>query len=572
MFKFPPQSKLENPTKMVYQHGVGRLGKYQSITLAFILLLLNGCVVGPNFTPPTVPAFQQDYSVLSFDDQSAPIHVWLGSFADSKLVHLLTTADGQNLDVQQAYYRIVEARANAGVVRGELAPTGDVVSEYSFRQQSANASPFVGSNGEPFNFFLEGFESTWQIDLFGKIARAIESAEAQVSFSEFDAEFIRRALLSDVAATYVRIRLLQDQIVLVDRNLRIQTQTENLVGDRQNAGVSTELDTLQTRALIERTNSIKSALQQDLNVEMNGLSVLLGQVPTPELREFLSDVTVLDIPPILELGFPANLLRERADVRRDEWAFASAMAEIGVAEADLYPQLTLIGDISVSAQSVSTLFSTASLAFDVGPSLRWNIIHFGRITNNIEAAKARCQQAHLTYQQTVLSAVREVEDSVARFNGLRDQAESLGRAIDADEKAVDLSLERYRAGRANFQRVLDAQEQLLQDLQQRSSTRYQAIEQLVRLYNALGGNWQQLAVQANAYHEQGQADPFIWSSSDPSFHPDAAIEQPVLRTEPSAVPAEGSTRPPSPSFGHEPGVVFPAPKSLDLGQIDSSLY
>ena len=463
--------------------------------LGALLLLLTGCVVGPDFSPPASPNLLPGYSYVPDDHDSLPTQVWLDSFADHKLVHLLTTANVENLDVRQAYFRITEARASARVVRGGLAPTADIVSEYSFRQQSQNATPFVGSNAEPFNFFLKGFESAWQIDLFGKIQRSIESAEANVSFTEFDREFIRRTLLSDVAAAYVRIRLVQDQIVLLRQNLEIQLNTKKFVDERGEAGVSTQLDSLQTRAFFERTRTIMISLQQQLDLEFNALSLLLGQVPSIELREFLNDQTVLQTPPVPEPGFPANLLRDRPDVRREEKAYAAALAEIGVAEADLYPQLTLIGNISVSAQTVASLFTSESLAFDVGPSFRWNIVQFGRIKNNVKAAQARCQQAQLNYQQTVLRAVREVEDSITQFNGFRQQTDSLRLAIEADEQAVELSLERYKAGRANFQRVLDAQEQLLQDFQQRSATRHQAIEQLVRMYNALGGNWGLLAGQ-----------------------------------------------------------------------------
>ena len=493
-------------------------------------LLTGGCVVGPDISPPTPPSLPPSYSASTDDLGMMPLDSWLQSFADPKLGHILTIANEQNLDIKQAYFRIVEARANLGVVRGGLAPTADLVSEYAFRKQSENARPFVGQNGQSFNLFLKGIDAAWQIDLFGKIQRSIEAAEADVSFNAFDRQFIRQTLLSDVSASYIRIRLIQDQLVLVSESLRVQEETITLVKDRSEAGVSTELDNAQTQSFVERTRTLLAGLQQQLDLEFNNLSVLLGHAPNIDLRHFLNDQTVLQTPMIPEVGFPANLLRNRPDVRREEMAFVAAVAEIGVAEADLYPQLSLIGNISVSAQNISSLFTTESLAFTVGPSFRWNILQFGRVTNNIEAARARCEQAHLNYQQTVLNSAREVEDSIAQFNGFRRQTESLTRAIAADERAVELSLERYKAGRANFQRVLDSQQQLLQDFQQRSSTRHQAIEQLVRLYNSLGGNWNLLASQQGCMNGVGFA-------SDVSFAPSIQpTEIPIQNSEPA--PAE----------------------------------
>jgi len=331
--------------------------------------------------------------------------------------------------------------------------------------------------------------SSWQIDLFGQIQRSIQAAKADTFFAEFDAQDIRQTLFSDVATNYLRIRLIQEQIRLLRQSIGVQEQTQKLVVERQEAGVSTELDSAQTDSFVLRSRTLLASLEQQLNLEFNSLSILLGQVPSQELKQYFIDGGTVGLPVIPEIGFPTNLLRNRPDVRREEMAFISCLAAIGVAEADLYPQLTLLGTISVSAQSISTLFQTDSLAFNLGPSLRWNIFQSGRIKANIAATEARCEQAQLEYQQTVISAAREVEDSIVNYNGFMNQANTISMAVDADKRAVELSLERYKAGRANFQRVLDAQQQQLQDLQLRASVRVQALQELVRLYNGLGGRW-----------------------------------------------------------------------------------
>ena len=459
---------------------------------SLICLTFGGCLVGPDLAPPTPPELTNPYSVQPASAQAIPLEQWWQAWSDPKLSELLQIAGQGNLEAKQAYARIAEARAIIGVARGALGPTLSLLSEYSFRSQSENASPFVGSvgnNGDSFNLFLNGADSSWQVDLFGQIHRSIQAAEANTLFAEFDAQDIRRTLFSDVATNYLRIRLLQEQISLLQQSIAVQEQTQKLVSDREDAGVSTELDSAQTQSFVLRSKTLLASLEQQLVLEFNSLSVLMGQVPSQQLKDFIQDGGTVGLPSIPDIGFPTNVLRNRPDVRREEMAFVATLAEIGVAEADLYPQLTLLGSISVSAQSISSLFQTESLAFNIGPSLRWNIFQSGRIRANIEAARARCEQAQFNYQQTVISAVREVEDSIAQYNGFTNQTRTLSMAVEADQRAVALSLERYKAGRANFQRVLDSQQQQLQDLQLRASVRVQALEQAVRLYNALGGNW-----------------------------------------------------------------------------------
>ena len=466
------------------------MGIFNQFCLCFLILVGSGCaVVGPDIQPPVSPNLSPNYSRTPTVANVVPLESWWQSWADPKLHELVNLANSQNLDTRQAYFRIVEARANVGVARGGLGPNLGLFSEYSYRQTSQNDSSFVVGSTSPFDLFTKGADAAWQIDLFGKIRRTIEAAESRACFAEFDAQSIRQTLLSDTASAYLRIRLLQDQIVLVEQSIRIQEDTQKLVDDRKEAGVSTELDSAQTESFIERSRTLMIVLSQQLELEFNTLSLLLSEVPAQELRDYLNDQSIVQMPPLPEIGFPADLIRNRPDVRREEMAFAATLAEIGVAEADLYPQLSLTGTVGVSATNISNLFRTESLVFAVGPSLRWDIFQSGRIKCNIEAARARCEQAHLKYQQTVLSAVREVEDSLAQYNGFLLQTQTLSKAVTADERAVELSLERYKAGRANFQRALDSQQQLLQDLQQRSSTQFQAIVQVVRLYNSLGGNW-----------------------------------------------------------------------------------
>lgn len=446
-------------------------------------------MVGPNFATPTPPILEPSYVLLA-NEPTIPLDLWWQVFADEKLNALVDRAYRNNLDARVAYERVVEARSNLQLVSADRSPNVSTLTEYQYSLRSQNAQPFAGPNAQaPFDLFELGLDSAWQIDLFGKIQRSIEAATAELLFEEHEAEFVRQTLLSDVASSYLQIRLLQNQLDLAQQSIAVQEQTAMLVDQREKAGLSNTLDLVQTRSLQQRVMAIRADLKQQLEVELNQLSILVGEAPSFGIRDFIGFERLPNVPPMAEVGFPVELIRRRPDVRRQEMALAAAVARIGIAEADLYPQLSLIGTISVSAQNVSDLFETASLDFEVGPSLRWNILHFGRITSNIEIQQSQCRQAFYEYQRSVIDAAREVEDALARHQSFRTQTALLSQAVEADQKAVELSLERYNAGKANFQRFLDAQQQLVVDLQQRAGTHAQSIEQLIRLYNALGGSW-----------------------------------------------------------------------------------
>lgn len=460
-------------------------------SFSLLLLAFPGCIVGPDFTGTPSPPLQLDFLAKQSLTNAPSIELsqWWTSFNDATLNELLNRAQAQNLTLREASERVIEARANFRLQGGQLAPNVNSVNEYSYLKRSPNSQPFVGSNGDPFNLLTLGFETSWEIDLFGRIARQIEAAGAEVQFQETDAESIRQTLFADIVASYLQIRLLQTQLALLEQNLMVQQHTAQLVNNRKEAGVSTELDKSQTASFGFRTETLFASLKQQLELEFNNLSLLMGQSPDFVLRDFVSIRPLPPSPAIPDVGFPADLLRRRPDVARQEQAVRAASALIGVAEADLYPQLSLLGNVAVSSQSLSGLFETDGLQFNVGPSLTWNIIHFGRIFNNIEIREAQFRQAVAAYQQSVLVAVREVEDAMVNHQGFVEQHQVITQAIEADEDAVYLSLQRYKAGKANFQRVIDAQQQLQNDQQLSYRLQTDAMTQLVRLYKAAGGDW-----------------------------------------------------------------------------------
>jgi len=478
---FPPRGKCASGTKL---------------PALFILLssvmLFTGCVVGPDFSNSGTHVLQPNYVAKQRMGQTFEIGLsqWWQSFNDPKLNSLLHRAQEQNLSLRESYHRIAEARARVHLRGGQLKPNGDLVAEYSYRKNSQNARPFVGQNGIAFNLFDLGLDASWELDLFGKIKRSIEEADAELEFEQHDYQFIKQTLFADIVSSYLNIRLLQAQESLIQKSLSIQSETSVLVAERLKAGVSTELDRSQTQSFQHRTRALLASVRQQVEIEFNRLGMLMGQSPDNTLRGFVGLHPLPAMPAVPEVGMPAELLGRRPDVLRDEMAVKAASARIGIAEADLYPQISLLGTIAVSAQNISSLFETEGLDFTVGPSLRWNILHFNRINDNINIQHSVFQQALAKYHNTVLSAAREVEDAFVNHQGYLEQWNALKLAINSDRSAVELSLQRYQAGKANFQRVLDAQQQLLDDQRQSYVAQTQAIAQLVRLYRAAGGGWE----------------------------------------------------------------------------------
>ncbi|MDB2687212.1 TolC family protein [Mariniblastus sp.] len=454
-------------------------------------MMLTGCtLVGPEFQQPAIPMLSTEYQTRdSLQQPAQDLDDWWRSFADPTLDQLVSQALKSNLTVQIAAERIIEARANVNLKGRSLLPTTDLLSSYEYRKRSPNARPFVGQNGNPFQLFNLGLDSSWEIDLFGRLERSIQAAEAELVAQEFSLQDVHQTLVADVATSYLSIRLLQDQIHTVEKSLELQQETTTVVNSRSKAGVATKLDSEQTDAFLHRTRATMAALELQLDVEFNRLSILLGESPAMPIRDFVGFGPIPDAPYLPAAGIPADLLRRRPDVRQAEAVVRAATARIGVAEADLYPTLSLLGNIGVSSQNVSSLFQTDSLLFNVGPSFRWNILNIGRIRNNIEIHESLMRQAAGGYRVAVLNAVQEVEDSMARYDGYRKQVDALESAVESDANAIGLSLQRYELGKSNFQRVLDVQMQLLQDAQAVATARANANIQLIKLYKSVGGGW-----------------------------------------------------------------------------------
>ncbi len=473
-------------------HSNGRLAQFsRPLVSAVILCALSGCIVGPDYRRPSAPVPQEWNQPAERGLSPAPGDQaqWWRLFGDPVLEDLVARSVEGNLGLREAYYRILEARAKRRVVSGELFPVVDAWGSYSRSRRSSNAVPDRNPAGA-FDLFSTGFDAAWELDIFGRVRRSLEAADAEVCIAANDRNGLLVTLLAEVAANYIDVRTLQNRIEIARQNLEVQEKTHQLTVRRFEAGAVSELDVQQAKSNLLTTKSVIPALQADLQRAKNRLCVLQGQSPRNLDAELGNSRPIPSVPRRVAIGLPAELLRRRPDVSRAEWEVGAESALVGVAAADLYPRFALTGMISVDAMTVSSLFAPDSVVHGLGPSFSWNILNFGRIRHNVRARGFRKTQAVIRYQSTVLSAIEEVENALVLYAREQERAESLALAVGAAKQARELAEEQYVGGKVSFQSLLDAQQSMFLLEEQLAVSRGNVLRNLIALYKALGGGWE----------------------------------------------------------------------------------
>ena len=413
------------------------------------------------------------------------------SFNDPQLDLLIETAYQQNLTLREAGFRVLQARAQLGYARGNLFPQTQTMTGDAFRESlSRNAANrgFVGTRF--FNQYDYGFNLAWEIDFWGRLRRAIESANETLNVSVKDYDAVLVTLLGDVAANYVQIRILEQQIKFTRANVDLQNKTLVLAEARFNAGGTSDLDVEQARTLLAQTKAQIPFLEISLRQANNQLCILMG-MPPEDLKARLGAGEIPTAPPDVAAGIPADLLRRRPDVRQAERAAAAQSAQIGIAEAEFYPHISLVGTLDFQSQSLETLLSPGSFQANIGPTYQWNILNYGRILNNVQSS--RCFVPATGRDVSASRADRGCRSGkwigdVPQIAATKSQLQT--EAVDAAKKAVDLALVQYREGRVDFNRVSVLQQTLVQEQNLLAQARGQIATGLVNVYRALGGGWQ----------------------------------------------------------------------------------
>ncbi|HEX4802693.1 MAG TPA: efflux transporter outer membrane subunit [Myxococcaceae bacterium] len=476
-----------------------------SVSLLAVLSALGGCAVGPKYTTPetSVPTNNWTTSDPQISTQTAVDTMWWKSFNDPALDRLVELAYQQNLPLQVAGLRIVEARAQLGIATGSQYPQVQVVfgeaEAVGLSKNSANSPLGLSSlpSGVSFNRnylnYQIGFDAVWELDLWGKYRRGVESEAASLLATVGDYYYGIVSLTAEVARTYVVIRTFEVLVELAQENIAVQEKGLQIAESRFRHGATSELDVTQATTLLESTRATLPRLQSGLAQARNALATLLGQ-PTGTVEALLSGPKVIPRAPVkVVVGVPAEMLRRRPDVRSAELTAAAQCARIGVAKADLYPSLTLFGSFGVQASdkgASANPFSADALYYSVGPRINWPFFNYGRIENNVRVQDARFEELLVGYRNAVLKAAQEVEDAMVGFlNDQRAVAFEQG-AVKAAQRSVEISLVQYREGAVDYQRVLEAQRSLLQEQNSLTQSSSSVATNLVALYKALGGGWQ----------------------------------------------------------------------------------
>ena len=477
----------------------GRTLASRYICIAAVFLLVSGCTtLGPDFTRPDTqePPTWTEQDGAALGSETPEVVKWWEIFNDPVLDSLVDLAYQQNLPLQIAGLRILEARAQLGIAVGnqypQLQQAGGSATKNRLSKNSPNYNPVADRN---FMDYQAGFDAAWEIDFWGRFRRGIEAADANLTASVADYQNALVTLTAEVARTYVVIRTLEERLAIAQENIKLQEESLRIANVRFTNGATTELDVQQAVSNLSETQAQVPALRQSLRQAKNGLSILLGRPPS-ELKSLLGGPGAIPVAPAhVAVGVPAELLRRRPDVQFAEMQAASQSALVGVARTELYPRFSLIGSIGYATSdtndsSAGDLLDSDSLTFFAGPTFQWNILNYGRLKNNVRVQDARYQQAIVNYQNTVLTAYQEVEDAMVAFIQSQQESTFRGKAAEASKKSTRIANIQYREGAVDFQRVIDSERTLVIQQDRWTDTRGNIALNLIAMYKALGGGWQ----------------------------------------------------------------------------------
>jgi multidrug efflux system outer membrane protein len=482
-----------------------------------LTIALAGCTVGPDFVRPTpqTPAHWSDPEhTLSPDDRartsttsedSADLRGWWADFNDPTLSSLIERAVDSNLDLRVAVLRIEEARAQRAVTAASAWPTLAANASYT-RTRLSETTPtgslfnsignikIPGSAGlsipNPYNQYQLGLDVSWELDLFGRVRRSVEAADATIQISVEDRHAALVSLLADVARNYIELRGAQWSKATALQSIATTNELLELTRQRRAAGLTSEVDVVEAGAQLSATRAQLPAFELAITQAINALSRLLGQAPAALRLELESAAPMPPLPSSVPLGLPAELARRRPDIREAEASLHAQTAQIGVAVAGLYPRLTLTGGGGMQSETVSELTEWASRFGSIGPTLDLPVFDRGR-WKMITVQNVRAKEAAVTYASTVLNALQEVENARAAFDADQDKRAWLDGTVNQNIDAMTLARQRYASGVASFIDVLDAERTLQQNQLSLAQTGTEVGDDLVSLYRALGGGWEQ---------------------------------------------------------------------------------
>ena len=464
--------------------------KARWLIVASVALLLAGCTVGPNYHRPQIAVPDQFRDAQpSAGPNSLADTKWFDLFQDDTLKQLITTALANNFDLRIAAERVLEARAQFHITRGQLLPTLDAQGQFNASRTSS-----VGS----FNFIPAGtnlsvsytqanLSLNWEIDLWGRIRRLTEAARAQYLASEEARNGVTISLISDLMNTYFALREADLELEITQQTRDIATDNLRLITLRHDRGAANGLDVSQAEQFLFTATSEIPSVQRAIGQSEDALNLLLGSVPAEVPRgKKLEEITSA---PELPAGLPSSLIERRPDIRQAEENLVAANAQIGAARALFFPQLSLTGTYGSQSRALTALFTGPAALASIGPSVTVPIFQPG-LRAGVQLAEAQKREILATYQKTIYSALREVSDALIVHDRTREQRAQEEKLVAALSESVRLSTLRYRGGLDSYLQVLDAERNLFGGQLTLAQLRLQELQSVVQLYRALGGGWQ----------------------------------------------------------------------------------
>lgn len=469
---------------------------YRPFALIGVLALAGCAAVGPDYEPPKMPVPRQWSETTASTGSQAD--KWWKVFNDPVLDKLIVDAITSNLDLKLAQERVKDARALRSATIAAGLPSLDAKSNVSrrFNNTSSPASQTgtssvgggFGIGNQLINIFQLGFDAQWELDFFGGVRRAVEAADATIEVEVENSRDARVTLLGEVARNYIELRANQQLAAITRENLQAQQETQELTQIRQQTGLASMLEVSQAQAQAATTEAQLPNYETLAKQAMHALSVLLGKEPGA-LSALLERQGAVPTASQAITRLPSELLQRRPDIRRAERQLAVANASVGVATAELYPKINLAAFIGLQNTTI-TDFTPLGKSWSAAGSLTMPIFNWGKLHANIESKKAQYQQTFLSYQSTVLSAFKEVEDALIAYSKELERRKALAKAVAANQLAVQLANERYRKGLTAFLDVLTSQSALYQAQSSLIASESQLSSNLIALYKSLGGGWE----------------------------------------------------------------------------------
>jgi NodT family efflux transporter outer membrane factor (OMF) lipoprotein len=454
------------------------------------MLLLAACAVGPNYSPPKTSPVDR---WIADANTAPPDSTWWHSFNDPLLDQLIQRAASSNLDLKMADARLREARADRDAIAGRRWPQVEAeasVNRNAFSKNGPIPVQRIPGFQRDYNLYEAGFDASWEIDLWGHTARAVQAARARAQSAEDVRRDTLMRVLTEVARSYIDLRSAQQQLASVQADADAQADVAKLVADRFNAGEASRFDFVRADAQARTARAALPNLDADARASIYRLALLTGQSPETLTDQLLKRAPLPDSPTLVAAGLRSEVLRRRPDVRQAERVLAAATADVGVATAELFPRLSLVGSIGQESLTARNFSASDSTTFSVGPSLHWPIFAGGTLRANIRAADARADAAGAAYETAVLTALSDSETALNRYAAAERTLEDREVARQQTQTALMLARQRYRAGEDDLIVLLDAQSAYSTSEQQSIAAHAAVLSSLISLYKALGGGWE----------------------------------------------------------------------------------